>query len=202
MSLRPTFYDFELNDGRIVQVTRNYAGLYMLKAYNQDLYEKSQTFNRKAKGYVADDLDNAEVLYASYVTATLMNNSIRKSRGEAEEEIISEVDFLTLMPTEAYMISNIFTKLFGDEKKKSGFQEAFRKATKRAVGTKIKIPNFPLEDIEDYYTYYVQIMKVPEDIFWNADIPFIDKIVENKTAYDEWLGSVMQKEREKALGKK
>ena len=34
MPLRPTFYDFELNDGRIVQVTRNFAGLYKLRAYN------------------------------------------------------------------------------------------------------------------------------------------------------------------------
>jgi len=45
-------------------------------------------------------------------------------------------------------------------------------------------------------------MKIPEDIFWNADIPFLDRVVENKTAYDGWFNSVMQKEREKALGKK
>lgn len=58
-----------------------------------------------------------------------------------------------------------------------------------------------MERIEDYYTYYVQIMEIPEDVFWNAEIPFLDRIVANKTAYDEWLSSVMEKERKK-VGKK
>lgn len=58
-----------------------------------------------------------------------------------------------------------------------------------------------MECIEDYYTYYVQIMEIPEDVFWNAEIPFLDRIVANKTAYDEWLTSVMEKERKK-VGKK
>lgn len=58
-----------------------------------------------------------------------------------------------------------------------------------------------MECIEDYYTYYVQIMEIPEDVFWNAEIPFLDRIVANKTAYDEWLSSVMEKERKK-IGKK
>ena len=46
MGLKPTFYDFSLNDGQVVQVTRNFAGLYMLKAYDPAIYEKSQTFNK------------------------------------------------------------------------------------------------------------------------------------------------------------
>lgn len=58
-----------------------------------------------------------------------------------------------------------------------------------------------MECIEDYYTYYVQIMEIPEEVFWNAEIPFLDRIVANKTAYDEWLSSVMEKERKK-IGKK
>lgn len=58
-----------------------------------------------------------------------------------------------------------------------------------------------MECIEDYYTYYVQIMEIPEDVFWNAEIPFLDRIVANKTAYDEWLSGVMEKERKK-IGKK
>ncbi len=58
-----------------------------------------------------------------------------------------------------------------------------------------------MEDIEDFYTYYVQIMEIPEDIFWNAEIPFLDRIVANKTAYDEWLSDAMDKER-KRRGKK
>ena len=44
-------------------------------------------------------------------------------------------------------------------------------------------------------------MEIPEDVFLNAEIPFLDRIVANKTAYDEWLSSVMEKERKK-VGKK
>lgn len=130
MSLRPTFYDFVLNDDSVVQMTRNFAGLYMLKAYDPDLYEKSQVFNRKAKNYVPDDLETASVLYAAYVTATLVNNSVKKSNGEPEDEIMSEVDFLLLIPTDAYKIKNILTKLFGDEKKKADSKKHFREQQK------------------------------------------------------------------------
>lgn len=128
MSLKPTFYDFVLNDDHVVQVTRNYAGLYMLKAYDPELYEKSQIFNRKtAKNATADDLEMAAVIYAAYVTACLVNNGIRKSTGQPEEEIMSEIDFMAKMPTEGYKITNIFTKLFGDEKKRTASPKHFGK---------------------------------------------------------------------------
>lgn len=126
MSLKPTFYDFSLTDGRVVQVTRNYAGLYMLKAYSPELYEKSQVFNRKASAkreYIADDIETAQIIYTAYVTATLVNNSIRKNNGTPEEEIMPEIEFLSLMPTDSRVIGNIFRKLFGAEKKKGAFQK-------------------------------------------------------------------------------
>ena len=31
MGIKPTFYDFSLTDGTVVQVTRNYGALYMLR---------------------------------------------------------------------------------------------------------------------------------------------------------------------------
>lgn len=133
MGLKPTFYDFSLNDGQVVQVTRNFAGLYMLKAYDPAIYEKSQTFNKhgKDKSYTADDLDNAAVIYAAYVTATLVNNSIKKSKGEAEEPIMDEVEFMTLMPINAYAVGNIMKKLFGDEKKKADSKQRFKELQQR-----------------------------------------------------------------------
>lgn len=133
MGLKPTFYDFSLNDGQVVQVTRNFAGLYMLKAYDPAIYEKSQTFNKhgKDKSYTVDDLDNAAVIYAAYVTATLVNNSIKKSKGEAEEPIMDEVEFMTLMPTNAYAVGNIMKKLFGDEKKKADSKQRFKELQQR-----------------------------------------------------------------------
>ena len=59
------------------------------------------------------------------------------------------------------------------------------------------MPDFILEDIEDYYTYYVLILKIPEDIFWYADISFLLGVVENKAAYDGWLDYMIKREREK-----
>ena len=54
-----------------------------------------------------------------------------------------------------------------------------------------------LEDVEDYYTYYVLILEIPEDIFWHSDYSFLLGVVENKVAYDEWLNSAIEDEREK-----
>jgi hypothetical protein len=59
------------------------------------------------------------------------------------------------------------------------------------------MPDFILEDIEDCYTYYVLILKIPEDIFWYADISFLLGVVENKAAYDGWLDYALKREQEK-----
>ncbi len=59
------------------------------------------------------------------------------------------------------------------------------------------MPDFELEDIEDYYTYYVLILKIPEDIFWYADISFLLGVVENKAAYDGWVDYMIERERKK-----
>ena len=51
--------------------------------------------------------------------------------------------------------------------------------------------------MEDYYTYYVLILGIPEDIFWYADLSFLLGVVENKTAYDAWLDYAIEKERKR-----
>lgn len=63
---------------------------------------------------------------------------------------------------------------------------------------RIRPPKFELEDVEDYYTYYVLILEIPEDIFWFSDYSFLLGVVENKTAYDGWLNSAIEKERNRA----
>lgn len=52
---------------------------------------------------------------------------------------------------------------------------------------RFRVPKFEVEDIEDMYTYYVTILKISEDIFWNADYSFLLSVVENKVAYDGYL---------------
>ena len=59
------------------------------------------------------------------------------------------------------------------------------------------MPDFDLVEIEDYYTYYVLILEIPENIFWNADFSFLAGVVENKLAYDAWLDYAMERERKR-----
>ena len=49
------------------------------------------------------------------------------------------------------------------------------------------------EAIEDYYTYYVVLMGISEELFWNADISFIEFVLLNKTAYENWLTAVRER---------
>lgn len=54
-----------------------------------------------------------------------------------------------------------------------------------------------MEDVEDAYSYYVLILGISEDVFWNADISFIESVVANKAAYDSWLNYELEKVRSK-----
>lgn len=59
------------------------------------------------------------------------------------------------------------------------------------------IPDIILEDIEDMYTFYVMILGINENIFWDADYSFLIAVVENKTAYDQYHNYIKEKELEK-----
>ena len=75
-----------------------------------------------------------------------------------------------------------------------------KRATKKET-LKIKPPRFELEEFEDYYTYYVLIMKIPDSFFWETDIGTLDRICDNKIAYDGWLAQEMKKEGERSRGR-
>lgn len=51
--------------------------------------------------------------------------------------------------------------------------------------------------MEDYYTYYVMLLEMSEDLFWHADIAFVQSVAENKAAFDGWHSYVVEREREK-----
>ena len=51
----------------------------------------------------------------------------------------------------------------------------------------IKLPPFKLVEPDDYYVYYVLLLEVPEDLFWDADASFLTAVAESKGAYSEWL---------------
>ena len=49
-----------------------------------------------------------------------------------------------------------------------------------------------IETIEDCYTYYVLILKMSENLFWNADVSFLMTVYENMSAYDDYVAYTMQ----------
>lgn len=55
------------------------------------------------------------------------------------------------------------------------------------------MPKFKLEDLEDYYTYYVVLIGISEDLFWNSDISSVGMVADNKNAYENWLAAVREK---------
>jgi len=51
----------------------------------------------------------------------------------------------------------------------------------------ITLPDIDFEDVSDYYTLYVEIIGISEDVFWNRDIAFVKTVAANKQAFDKWL---------------
>lgn len=59
------------------------------------------------------------------------------------------------------------------------------------------MPKFRLEDIEDYYAYYVLILGIPEDVFWNTDTSFVQWVAEDRAAYENWRAASAEERRGK-----
>lgn len=60
----------------------------------------------------------------------------------------------------------------------------------------MKTPKLVFEDIEDYYTYYVLILGMSEDLFWNVDLSFLIGVLNNKIAYDGYMNYLKEVEYE------
>ena len=43
-----------------------------------------------------------------------------------------------------------------------------------------------LNEVEDYFTYYVRMLGISEETFWNSDISFLRALAENISAYESW----------------
>lgn len=59
----------------------------------------------------------------------------------------------------------------------------------------MKVPDFPIEDVADAYTYYVLILGIPEETFWDADLWFVRAIAADKAAYDLWYAQAISKDK-------
>lgn len=63
---------------------------------------------------------------------------------------------------------------------------------RRTSGT-VKVPDFPIEDVADAYAYYVLVLEIPEETFWEADLWFVRAVAADKAAYDLWLSEAMKR---------
>lgn len=121
-----------------------------------------------------DFTDKALLIYIAYLCAN-MNNP----------DALSEDDFYSLLEENITLIDVLYNKIYYS-KINSSFAKAFIKKT-RKYDTKIKLPKFELCDLEDYYSYFVLLNKIPIDTFWNEQIPFVEAVATNKNAVDGFM---------------
>lgn len=57
------------------------------------------------------------------------------------------------------------------------------------------MPKIEFETIEDYYSYFVIILDMSEEMFWNADLSFVKTVYLNKCAYDNFVAYIQQEDR-------
>ncbi len=48
-------------------------------------------------------------------------------------------------------------------------------------------------EVEDYYVYYVRILGIAEETFWESDIPFLQFLAEDIAAYENWKSYAREK---------
>lgn len=81
--------------------------------------------------------------------------------------------------------------------KKAAFRTAFRRAIKKKSKATLRLPPFEMEGVEDFYTYFVDLMGVSEDLFWYSEWSFLMTIVENRSAVNAWKNYAEEKMMER-----
>lgn len=185
--MKCTMLELELIDRSKIELTLNFARLLKVKNNNKKLYEEYMKALEGGKGF--DPIfDSLKVLYVAYLCAN--------SEKLGTDEVMSEDKFIEMVPPDMELINTVTAELIRP-KKKVGFRQPFIKATGRVNKSRTRIPKFILEDWEDYYTYFVLILGMSEEIFFNVDYSSLLSILEDKIAYDNYINYVKEKEYEK-----
>ena len=102
-----TMLELELVDGTKVELTFNFAKLAKVKNYNKKLYAE---FMEALKNKDFDIFfDSLKVLYVAYLCA---NTDKLKTK-----EVLSEDEFLELVPMDMVLINNLVAELIQKKKK-------------------------------------------------------------------------------------
>lgn len=121
-----------------------------------------------------DLTDKALLIYIAYLCANLES-----------QDVLNEIEIYALLEKNISLIDILYNKIYSS-KINYNFSAAFKKRTKK-YNTKIKMPKFQLCDIEDYYCYFVLFCKIPEQTFWNCEIPFLEGVAADKNAVEGFL---------------
>lgn len=172
--MKNTFLQIVLCNGISVKMTINFKRLYLLKEKNEDLY---RLFFVSLNNAYIDVLELLNIAYVAYLIANI----------DDFEKCYSHKDFLKLFPVEN--LKKIYQLI--EPKSNNSFRKAFSRKMS-GKGGKQTIPKFELEDVEDFYSYFVLISKISENLFWNADYAFLLSVLENKTTFDEYMNKVRE----------
>lgn len=162
--------------------TITFAALRRLRYVNEKLYVN---FFDCYSAEIKDIAEKSVLIYTAYVCANFDNPNM-----------LSENEFYSLLEDDLSVVDVIYYKIYYT-KINNDFAKAFIKRT-RKYDTKIVLPKFTLADLEDYYCYFVLLNKIPEETFWNCEIPFIEAVTVNKNAVDGF----MNYQQHKLLSKK
>jgi len=72
----------------------------------------------------------------------------------------------------------------------------------KGKGNAVQLPEVEMSDVTDYYTVYVGIMGVSENVFWNCPIGFVKDVAANQTAYQKWMNRQMEQTQSKRRRRK
>ena len=172
--MKNTIIVFKLKNEKEIELTLTFSKLLRLKNIDKETYK--ECMNVLNKENIEDVFGYIIIIYTAYLCANIDN--VKECM--KYEEFIKEIIFNDeLVNTVIELIR---------PKASDGFRKPFKTRTKEInKKNKYKLPKFEIEDVEDYYTYYVLILRVSEDVFWNYDYSFILSIVVNKLAFDNYI---------------
>lgn len=180
--MKNTILTYKLKNGKIIELTLTFQKLMKLRnKYHETYIEFMEILS---KDNITDIFGYVIILYTAYLCANIDN----------VKEVITYQNFIKQIKYDNEFIN--IAKQLVEPKIKNGFREPFKSKTKK-IDNQYKIPNFKLEDIEDYYTYYVLIFDISEDVFWNCDYSFILSILANKKAFEGYMDYIKYKENRK-----
>jgi len=170
--MKNTILEYELKNRQKIKLTLTFGKLMQLRMIDYETY--SECMKILSQDNITDMFGYVIILYTAYLCANIDN----VKECITYQEMIKQIRYDNIFINTVNKLIKI--------KENDGFRKPFIIKTKK-IEQKIKIPKFVLEDIEDYYFYYVLYLNINEELFWTCDYSFILSIIANKIAFDNYI---------------